>query len=370
MKNFGIYIHIPFCASKCLYCSFISKPASILEQKKYVNFLCKEIKNKSKLFNKKICKTVYFGGGTPSLIDDNLILKILKTIKLNYNISKNAEITIECNPCTANIKKLSNYFKFGINRISFGIQSFCDKELKTIGRRHSSIQAKDAIVLAKDAGFKNVSCDLMIGLPYQTNQSLLSSAKKLINLGVNHISAYMLMLEENTPLFNMVKSGKLNILNDDECVDMYNSLYNLFKRNGYIRYEISNFALKSYKCKHNLNYWTMGEYLGFGVSAHSYYNGTRIANPDSFEDYYNQKNIKTEILTNQMKIEETIMLGLRTGTGVSIKKLNSLGYDILSVKSKELKMLKSSKLIKIENDHIKITPKNFGVTNAIILKLI
>jgi len=370
MKNFGIYIHIPFCASKCNYCSFVSKPASVLEQKKYVDFLCTEIKNKSELFNKKICKTVYFGGGTPSLISDSLIKKILQIIKLNYNLSKNAEISIECNPCTISKQKLKKYLKYGINRISFGIQSFFDGELKILGRRHNCIQAQNAVLLAKEVGFKNISADVMIGIPNQTKDSLKGSIKKLISLGVTHISAYMLMLEQDTPLCEMVNKKALTVASDDDCVDMYNMAYKLLKQNGFTRYEISNFAKQGFECRHNINYWDMGEYVGFGVSAHSYYCGERIANSNNFSDYYNGKNIKIEKLTNKMKIEETIMLGLRQKKGVSIKKLKSLGYDILSIKSDEMNMLKNNKLVKIESGQLKITPKNFGVTNAIVLKLI
>ncbi|MBO7526904.1 MAG: radical SAM family heme chaperone HemW, partial [Clostridia bacterium] len=348
----------------------ISKPACILEQKKYVDFLLKEIKNKSKIFNKKICNTIYFGGGTPSLLNDGLIKKILKEIKKNYNISNNPEISIECNPCTINEKKLNNYLSYGINRISFGVQSFSDDELKIIGRRHNSKQAEDAIILSKKMGFNNISVDIMIGIPSQTKTSLLKSIKKLLDLGVNHISAYMLMLEEGTPLFEMVNKKQVKVASDDKCVEMYNAIYKLLKQNGFERYEISNFAKSVAMCKHNINYWQMGEYIGFGVSAHSYYNGVRIANSDSFDDYYNDKNIIKEHLTKKMKIEECIMLGLRQACGVSLNELKKLGVDLLLDKANEISELKSHNLIDCNDNYIWVSEENFGVVNAIVLKLI
>ena len=370
MKNFGIYIHIPFCVSKCNYCSFVSKPASVFDIKKYVNFLCQEIENKSKIFNKKICTSVYFGGGTPSLIDEKNIKKILKIIKNNYNLSKDAEITIECNPNSLNKNKLLNYLSFGINRLSIGVQSFNNKQLKIIGRKHNGKQPKKIIKLAQKLGFNNISVDLLIGIPKQTKTSLLKSVKSAIKLNINHISCYMLMLEKNTPLYEMVKNKKVKVADDDKSVDLYNLCYKLLNKNGYHRYEISNFAKDGFECKHNINYWQMGEYVGFGVSAHSYYNKTRISNSNCFDGYYKGTDIGKEKLNKQMIIEETIMLGLRQQMGVSISKLKRLGYDILTEKEQEIQMLKDNGMITIDDDYIKVTENFYGLISAIILRLI
>lgn len=367
--TFGIYVHIPFCLSKCSYCSFVSKPGCEEEIEKYINFLCEEIRGKCKLFKNKVCKTIYFGGGTPSLINEKLIQKVLKTIKNNYNLVNNVEISLECNPCTINYNKLLNYKKFGINRLSFGVQSFNDNELKILSRRHNSTTAKNAIQMAKEIGFNNISADVMIGIPGQTKHSLQLSVQQLIDLNVCHISAYMLMLEEGTKLFAQVKSGDVCVASDDESVDMYDMVYNMLIKNGFKRYEISNFAKTGFECKHNKIYWQLDEYVGFGVSAHSYYNGIRYANSDVFEEYY--KGLSTsEILTTKDKIEELIMLGLRQECGVAISSLLNLGYDILNERKNEIEKLLKNNLICIEDGHIKITQNNFGLTSAIILQLI
>lgn len=370
MDSFGIYVHIPFCVSKCNYCNFVSMHACDDLQSRYVNFLCEEIAGASDKFKEKICFSIYFGGGTPSIIDDELIEKILKTIKNNYKISKNAEISIECNPCTASDNKLKNYLKFGINRISFGVQSFNDDELKLLGRRHDSMTAKMAIQTAQNVGFKNISIDLMIGIPNQTQKSLISTINEAIAQNVNHISAYMLMLEEGTPLYNMIKSKKISVASDDACVDMYNVLYKKLSAFGFERYEISNFAIAGYECEHNQNYWNLGEYIGFGVSAHSYVDGVRFSNSNDIDKYLNGQDKTFEVLSDKEKIEETIMLGLRCKNGVSIKKLKELGYDILNEKADEIKYLLDGKFIAISGENIKITEKNFGMSSAIILRLI
>ena len=395
--NFGIYVHIPFCVSKCNYCSFVSKNASCQEIQKYIDFLCDEIELNAKLYKDKVVSSIYFGGGTPSYIDDNFIKKIMCVIKLNYNLKIDAEISIECNPCSTTIEKLKTYKEIGINRISFGVQSMNDNLLKIIGRKHTSSMVIDAINMAKNVGFYNISCDLMIGIPNQTKNDLISSFYELNKLDIMHISAYMLMLEEGTKLYNDVNSGKLNVASDDECVEMYDELVKILNRYKFNRYEISNFSKKDFECKHNINYWDMGEYFGFGISAHSFINGVRFSNFSNFDEYYKsidfiKNNINLlknddisiknahffnqnayfsyECLTKEQIIEETIMLGLRQKKGVSIKKLNNLGYDILTKKKEVLLNLTNNNIINIIDDYIKINKDYFGVCNQVILELI
>lgn len=395
-NNFGIYVHIPFCLSKCDYCSFVSKNASQKDILNYINFLCTEISISSNLYYKKEVSSIYFGGGTPSFIDEKYIKQILNTIYNNYNVSKNAEISIECNPCSTTKQKLKEYKKIGINRLSFGVQSLNDCLLKTLGRRHTSNQAINVINLAKDVGFNNISCDLMIGIPNQTKQDLLSSINTLCNLGINHISAYMLMLERGTPIYKKVKNKELFVVNDDECINLYENALNLLNKFGFNRYEISNFAKVGYECKHNQNYWSMGEYVGFGISAHSYANGVRFNNASTFNSYYKRvqslknneafiKNSKDkgflkmlkiidntsyEVLTARQNIEECIMLSLRTSKGINIQDLNDLNYDILNEKKDILKKLQQHNIITIQNNHIALTPQNYGICSAVVLELI
>lgn len=369
--------------SKCSYCSFVSKCATEQEINEYFKYLNIQLLAENEKFKDRIVSTIYIGGGTPSYVNDIYITDVLKTIKEYYNVSKNAEISIECNPCSITKQKLIAFKNAGINRISFGVQSLNDNCLAIIGRKHNSQMAINAIKLAKSVGFNNISCDLLIGIPKQTNAMLLQDIKQLSNLGVTHISAYMLMLEEGTKLYEQVVIKHMqNVASDDECVNMYNQAYTLLNSLGYKRYEISNFATQGYECKHNINYWKLGEYVGFGVAAHSFYNGTRISGFNHFENYYQfikEKYIlrivpkikpEQEKLTDSQKIEECLMLGLRQTKGVNLKKLLNFGYDLLNDKKDIIKNLKKCNFIDYNKEYLFITPQSFGATNQIILNLL
>ena len=263
-----IYIHIPFCDSKCFYCNFCSSIYSEKIKEKYFLKLVEEIKlNKNKNAN---ISSIYIGGGTPSSIDQKYIKKIIKQINKNFNVLKNAEITIEANPCSISENKLLQYKKLGINRISFGVQSLNNKCLKIIGRTHTKKQAINAIKLAKKCGFSNINTDVLIGIPNQNYYKLKNTIKRLIKLKVQHISCYMLINEKGTKLTNLINNKKVKIISEDKCVKYYNNIFKYLKKYGYNRYEISNFAKKNYECKHNIGYWQLKEYYGFGLSAHSY----------------------------------------------------------------------------------------------------
>ena len=360
----GIYVHIPFCESKCFYCNFVSANYSAEIKEKYIEALFKEIETVS---TKRTIYSIFIGGGSPSVLNSRLIVNLLEKIRSNFNISKNAEITIECNPNSLNYQKLKAYKKAGINRISIGIQSLDDGVLKLIGRRHNKSRAIQAIKMAKDVGFKNINVDLLIGIT--KNENIEKEIELLKSLGVTHISCYMLILEKNTILYNDVKNNKVKLLSEDESIQQYNMYLKALKQYNFKRYEISNFCLKGFECKHNINYWECGEYYGFGVSAHSYIDGVRYFNTDNILKYLDNFNNKVyEKLTDKEKIEELIMLGLRMTKGVNLLSLKALGYNILENKN-ALKML-SLNLIKINKRRLYITYKNFGIANQIILKLI
>lgn len=364
MNNIGIYIHIPFCKSKCAYCNFVSGKFCQKFQKEYVKTLLEEIKIYK--INKKI-SSIFFGGGTPSILPSSEINKILNCIKNNFKLTKNVEISIECNPNSVNFNKLFNYFKLGFNRISFGVQSLDDEVLNKIGRVHNRNQAIRAIKQAKMAGFNNINVDLLLGI--KENKNIFKEIELLKSLGVTHISAYMLILEKETPLYKMVNEDKIKLLNEEQSIQEYEKYLKILNNFGFKRYEISNFCLKGFECKHNLNYWQCGEYVGFGVASHSYLDGIRYSNTENICEYVNDHNLKTyEKLSNKEKLEELIMLGLRTKKGVPLKNLLKYNYDPLKNKN-ALKML-CLKLIKINKTHLYITSKNFGITNQIILKLI
>lgn len=382
-EKISLYVHIPFCMSKCSYCSFVSRCATDNEVEEYFNYLNVQIIAESSMCKDRIVSTIYFGGGTPSFVDEKYIVQIIKTIKEYYTLDKDAEITIECNPCSTTASKLKAYKMAGINRISFGVQSLNDECLNIIGRKHNRQMAIDVIKRAQEIGFINISADLLIGIPKQTNSMLLDDIKTLNDLGVKHISAYMLMLEKGTKLYEQVVINKqLIVANDDECVNMYNNAYTLLSSLGYNRYEISNFAYEYFESKHNINYWDMGEYIGFGVSAHSFYNGYRIEGFNKFQDYYiyiKEKYILRirpsimpiqEKISTQQKIEEYIMLGLRQTKGINLTTLNNLGYDLINEKSEIIKTLRQHNIIDSSDDYLYITPENFGATNQIILELL
>lgn len=376
MDNFGIYIHIPFCMSKCSYCSFVSKCANDNEIKKYFDYLSRQIISSASIFKDKVVASIYIGGGTPSFVDGQYIVDVLGLIMANFDISASCEISIECNPCSTTKNKLQAYKRVGINRISFGVQSLNDKCLATIGRKHTASQAINAIQLAKQCGFENISADMLIGIPNQTIDILQSDIEKIIKCGVKHISAYMLMLESGTKLYEQaIINQSLKAAQDDDCVNMYNHSYTILKQHGFDRYEISNFAIKGYECKHNINYWNCGQYVGFGVSAYSYFNNTRVDGLQSFDEYYDYIDgkcvaQKQEFLTKDQKIEEYIMLSLRMRSGIDIAKLQLLGYDIMKGKKDLLDLYVKNNIICIENGHIFISEDMFGASNQIIVELL
>lgn len=368
-KEISIYIHIPFCDGKCYYCNFCSGKFEKYKDK-YFEFLINEIQSKSLEFKDCSIKSVYLGGGTPSSVETLYIQNIANTLKNNYNILYDCEFTIEANPCSVTEDKLIKYKELGINRISFGVQSLDDNLLSLVGRRHTANQAISAIRLAKKCGFTNISADLLIGIPNQIKTQLSNSLKKLVALDITHISTYMLMIEDDTKIKQMYDSKKYDFPSDDDCVDMYNDTLNYLEKNGFHRYEISNFSKSKFESKHNLNYWELGEYIGFGISAHSFLNNRRIANASTFKEYFSFKK-DIENISKDEAVEEYIMLGLRTSRGIDCELLKSrYDYDILLTKKNEINELARLGCIDCLDNKIVINKDHFGVSNQIILKLI
>lgn len=316
MEKIGIYIHIPFCKKKCKYCDFISFCSDEISIEKYIGALIKEIKNST---NDKKVSTVYIGGGTPSLIDSKYICQVIETIKNKFKIEENAEITLEINPGTVNKEKLVSYKNAGINRISIGLQSTSNRILELIGRIHTFEEFEDTYNLARNLGFSNINVDLMLAIPTQTETELIESVNKVISLNPNHISIYSLILEEGTELNRLVENKELELLDDKTERIMYWKTKTILEKNGYNHYEISNFAKKGYESKHNLDCWNQKEYIGFGLSSHSYINNKRFSNTSSFNEYVKniennefEKNIEVhEIQNKEEKAKEYMMIGLR-----------------------------------------------------------
>ena len=334
----------------------------------YFDKLIKEIKT-SRITDK--ISTIFIGGGTPSSIDCTHIGKIMKTIYQNFNVDKNAEITIESNPNSLTLNKIKHYKEFQINRISLGVQTTSNEILKSIGRIHTFADfQKSAKIISNN--FDNYNFDIMIGLPNQSMADVENTLTSVLKYNPPHISAYSLILEQNTLLAKMVDSGKTALPSDDTVVEQYNFVYDVLCQNNLPRYEISNFAKPNFECKHNQNYWTCGEYLGFGLSAHSYKNGIRFSNTNNINEYLNgtTKSFE-EILSLQEQKEEMIMLALRTEQGLDVKKYNqkfneNLFYD----KQKVIINLQKEKLIIVDGNILKIAPTAFYISNSIIEKLI
>ncbi len=367
MKDLSIYIHIPFCERKCNYCAFVSYCLSEEKQNEYIDNLICEIENfakNDKNIKERVVKTIYFGGGTPSLLSIQNFHKIFKVLNDNFKLSHNAEITIEVNPNSVDVEKLLEYKKFGINRVSVGVQSLSSRTLKQIGRLHDKKTALNSIKLISQY-FDNISADLIIGL--QGEKNITKYAKKLIKLKVKHISCYMLEIHENTKMLNLVNEKKYKPLSDDMVVKAYTKLSKFLTKNGFLQYEISNFAQKGYESKHNLTYWTFKDYVGFGVSAHSYIDGVRYENASNLKDYYLGKRL-SEPKSEKTEIEERIMLGLRCYEGVSIKKLKDLGYNILE--NENCKAFLQKGILRKENGKLFLEPSYYVVSDYIIEHLI
>ena len=319
--SLSLYIHIPFCERKCNYCAFVSFCEGEIEQQIYIDFLVREIEN---FKTERYVKTIYIGGGTPSVLPIFMLKKVFNAIYSNFKVAEDAEITIEVNPNSIDEEKLKEYKKLGVNRISVGVQSLKNSSLKRIGRLHDRRCAIDAVKLISRY-FDNISADLILGL--EKDKNAVHYAKKLLSLGVKHISCYMLEIHENTKIFEEIKNKKYQPQDDNDVVKEYYKLISYLEKHGVMQYEISNFAKNGYESRHNINYWTLGSYIGFGVAAHSFYNGIRKENANSLKEYYAGKNIE-EKENEKTTAEEMIMLGLRCFAGVNILKLKQLGYDI------------------------------------------
>ncbi len=356
------YIHIPFCRQKCKYCSFVS--FSSLEK---IDAYIKALKKQILLFYSGNClKTLYFGGGTPSLLDCNQINEIVKL----FNFNENAEITIELNPETVDFEYFKKLKDTKINRISIGAQSFDDEILKFIGRKHLSIDIFNAVEYARENGFDNISLDFIYGLPNQTLESFISDLNTAVKLGIEHISLYGLKIDEEC---YFAKNPPKNIADDELQADMYEGAIEILRKNGFEHYEISNFAKNGKYSRHNINYWQCGEYYGFGVAAHGYENGVRYSNTTKLEDFILQPEKKySEItLSRQEKLEERIFLGLRLKEGINISKLNK-DFNFNFKKEYEVILAKYQKSghLRIEDDHLCLTKKGILISNYILADFI
>ena len=377
--GFGIYIHIPFCKQKCFYCDFASTAKKVDETlyEQYINALCQEITMYQALFPDICIDTIYFGGGTPSILPPDLIIRALNTVKANFALNSDIEITLEANPGTVDEQKLQYLYQNGINRLSFGVQAVQDNLLQKIGRIHTIKEADMAIEMAQKIGFKNISVDLMYGLPGQTLEMLKEAVSWAVNKNIQHISIYGLQIEENTVFGRLYDQGKLILPSEDESEMMYDYLTEQLPKYNYNRYEISNFALTGRKCSHNITYWKVKPYLGFGVSSHSFFDNSRYSNTSSIEEYIDllSKNSlpieSTELIDDTMAFEEWIFLRLRMKEGINFEDINSrFSIDFLASYKPKLDKLLNEGLLIYDAFKESLTLKGFELSNYVFLTLL
>ena len=376
MKESALYIHIPFCDHKCIYCDFYSiiTKDNILP---YLNSLKKEIEFYSDQYSAdRIFTSIYFGGGTPSLMQPEYISEIISTIKKFYAVSDNAEITLETNPGTVDKQKLRLFHNVGINRISIGIQSFDENELKFLTRIHDKETASRTVDYANEAGFKNINIDLIFNLPDQTKEKWKSNLNIAVQLPITHISAYSLILERGTILNKMVIDGKIKIQDSDYDADLYEICLDFLEDNLFIQYEVSNFAKEGFECIHNNAYWRYKDYLSFGTSAHSFMNGKRWWNYSSLKKYLSEMEKKNyaaanfEYINKKQMLNEYIMLALRS-KGINISEFRDIfGENWLKINADYLSELKNKNFILFNDKYIRLTKSGYALCDEILSNIL
>lgn len=373
MKKLGVYIHVPFCKQKCNYCDFYSVKWDDEWENKYTIAVINEIKNyKEILGDKYIVDTVYFGGGTPTIIKPSNLKKILDSISIIADFDKNAEISMEANPNTLTDENLIQYKEAGINRLSIGIQSLNDEILKRIGRIHNSTEALEAIDWAIKHGFENINADAMFNIPGQTTLDIEDTLYKIMERGVKHISFYSLKLEKGTPMYSMEQKSLITMPDEDEERNMYYKGRNVMEKNNLFQYEISNFAALGFQCRHNLKYWNQEEYIGIGPSAHSFMNSIRYSNPSDLKLYCKniEENNLGRIIQEEMNEEELmfeyIMLRLRLTEGLDFAEFkNKFKVDFNEKYKGQIKHLTDNKLIEQSGNIMKLTQRGMDISNYV-----
>ena len=370
-KPIGLYVHIPFCLRKCNYCDFCSFPEREIDwRNEYINALCAELESYR---DKEISiDSVFFGGGTPSLLSSNEFSKITDKISGVFQLMDGAEFTIEANPKTIDKEKMLFFISCGVNRVSIGLQSIHENEMKILGRVHTFDEFKESYDIVRQCGINNINIDLMYGIPSQSIESFEKTLDEVMNIDPQHISLYGLIIEDETPFGK--NRDKLDLPSDDTECDMYYLACKKLAENGYNHYEISNYAKEGFECRHNLKYWKEGEYIGIGVAAHSYWQGKRFGNSDDVEAYLHGDWAKYdcgEVIDSEMESYEFVMLGLRLGEGFSLSEYrNRFGKDFLFGREKIVDSLINCGYMRIEGDRIHLTERGFYVSNLILTELI
>ncbi len=369
-KPLGLYIHIPFCAAKCPYCGFYSKPPAAGEspeetagkRREYVKRVIEDTKELGAKYGPgRVVDTVYIGGGTPSILAPELIEDILGAAQESFEVCPDAEISIEVNPGTVTGEKLKAYRKAGINRLSIGCQSLDDKVLKDLGRIHMAAQFKETFRLAREAGFENISCDLMFSVPGCTGEIWRETVREIVKTAPEHISFYSLQIEEGTVFYDRYRRGEFDEASDEADRKMYHEALSVLRDAGYVQYEISSAAKPGFRCRHNIKYWTLAEYIGIGDSASSYIDGKRITNPPFYEYHEN---------TAADDMSEYVFTGLRMNDGIGLedfeKRFGRGLFEAFPEGERELAPFVREGDVSMEGGRLKITEKGFDISNKIM----
>ena len=377
-KELELYIHIPFCVQKCYYCDFLSMPVDETVRRHYVNQLIREIEQKAEYYRDYNVTSVFLGGGTPSILEGNQTAEIMEALQQNFTIEKDAEITIECNPGTLNRQKLSAYKNAGINRISMGLQSANNQELKNLGRIHTFEEFLQNYDLVRKTGFENVNVDLMSALPGQKVSDWERTLKEVLKLRPEHISAYSLIIEEGTPFYQKYEEDEMRreagecplILPTEEAErEMYFLAKKMLLEKGYERYEISNYAKKGKECRHNIGYWTRKNYLGLGLGSASLVENVRFSNTSDLNEYLNGKfePEEREVLARKEQMEEFAFLGLRMMSGINRKEfVRAFGVEIEAVFGEVIQKMIDKGLLLQQAGNIFLTEEGISVSNYVM----
>lgn len=372
MKDLSLYIHIPFCIQKCYYCDFLSFSSDESTISSYFDALYSEIESLT-LSQEYLVKTIFIGGGTPTLVDSRYMVRLLELLRSHFSIDGNAEISIESNPATFDEGKLADYRKIGINRISIGLQCWQDELLQSIGRVHSRDDFVKGYHLAREVGFNNINVDLIFGLPGQSLEDWKETIENVVQLGPTHLSCYSLILEEGTVLYNKVRKNNI-VIRDDLERQMYYYAQDYLHQKDYIQYEISNFSKKAMECKHNLVYWEMTPYIGVGLGAHSYFEGVRYHNEENIKKYISDIKNSHSILRDRIPLskesmkEEFVFLGLRKIKGIQDSVYSELfGTSIFKDYQDEIVGLASEDYIQVEGENIRLSKKGLDFANHVFM---
>ena len=372
MKPLGLYIHIPFCRSKCLYCDFCSFPRQDEERMvEYAAALFRDLKKHAPACRDYVVDTVFLGGGTPTTFPAYLLKELMDQINKYYNVAQNAEITAECNPVTGERELFARMRAAGINRLSIGLQSAHENELKALGRLHNFDIFATCFADARAAGFDNISVDVMSGIPHQTSESRLETLKKVLELSPEHISSYDLIIEEGTPFARRIDT--LQLPGEEACRKMYLDGVAFLAQNGYAQYEISNFARPGYESRHNLKYWNCDEYLGFGVAAHSDFGGVRFGNSRDIEEYLKDHDITEErsVPNQSERINEYVMLRFRLCAGINIADFEQrFGVSFEEMYGRKLSPFVASGLVCHEGERYYLSQEGMLVSNTILSEIL